>query len=286
MENELLIKFGGENHIRVETLTEFLDCYKDLLYKINETMGHSKDDLIIEVFPPENGSFKIKLNPRYRDLMLNTLSSIVAGTLSGLILVWILSKDTKLSLEDVAKIIQIIESNDKKEIAKNVYNIYQFNEVKQTINQTFKIISSDPNIESLDVALDSKELFNIDRQDFEKHIDNNLEQVEKTKQNPITISNEVSLVVKTVHFEGDGKWAFVWKGYPIKATMKDEKFLNRLNNEAFKRGDILEVILQQKQTFDDDLNTMIVDQSSYVILEVKNHISKNINENYTLGLND
>jgi TusA-related sulfurtransferase len=286
MENELLIKFGGENHIRVETLTEFLDCYKDLLYKINETMGHSKDDLIIEVFPPENGSFKIKLNPRYRDLMLNNLSSIIASTLSGLLLVWILSKDTKLSLEDVAKIIEIIESNEKKEIAKNVYNIYQFNEVKQTINQTFEIISNDPNIKSLDVALDSKELFNIDRQDFEKHIDNNIEQVEKTLQNPITISNEVSLVVKTVHFEGDGKWAFVWKGYPIKATMKDAKFLKRLNNESFKRGDILEVILQQKQTFDDDLKTMIVDQSSYVILEVKNHISKNTNENYTLGLND
>lgn len=285
MDNEFTIRFGGDNHINVETLTDYLNCYKDLLYIINDNLGYSKNDLIIEVSPPENGSFKIKLNPRYRDLMLNTLSSVVAGTLSGLLLVWILNKDPKLSIEDVAKIVEIIENNKKSDLPQNVYKVYQRTEVRQTINQTFEIISKDENIKSLDISLDSKELFTIEKSDFQNHIVDDIDFVDEAESNPLWISNEVSLVLKTVHFEGDSKWAFIWRGYPIKASMKDEKFLQRLNDESFKRGDVLDVVLAHKQKFDKDLNTTVVDQTSYVIVEVKKHTSRN-NDNYKLDLKD
>jgi hypothetical protein len=70
MENELLIRFGGDNHIRIETLTEFLEKYRFLLYKINNGLGYSDSDLIVEVYPPEEGSFKIRLSPKYENLIL------------------------------------------------------------------------------------------------------------------------------------------------------------------------------------------------------------------------
>ena len=59
--NQLTINFGGNGNIKVETLTEFLDNYKQLLHIINNELGYKSDDMIIEVSPPENGSFKIKL---------------------------------------------------------------------------------------------------------------------------------------------------------------------------------------------------------------------------------
>ena len=38
--NQLTIKFGGDGNIKIETLTDFLDEYKDLLYLINTELGY------------------------------------------------------------------------------------------------------------------------------------------------------------------------------------------------------------------------------------------------------
>ena len=58
------IKFGGDGNIKVDTLTEFLNNYLQLINLINNELGYNPNDMIIVVSPPENGSFKIKLNNR------------------------------------------------------------------------------------------------------------------------------------------------------------------------------------------------------------------------------
>ena len=94
MDNQITIKFEGDGNIRIQTLTDFLDNYKSLLYQINNSLGYGPDDLNIEVSPPENGSFKIKLLPKYENILLSTAGTIVASTLSGLI-VYHMTKPTK-----------------------------------------------------------------------------------------------------------------------------------------------------------------------------------------------
>jgi len=284
MNDEFLIRFGGENHIRVETLTEFLDSYRLLLYRINKQLGHSENDLIVDVFPPEDGSFKIRISPKYQSQLLNTISGIVAGTLSGLLLAWILTNDKNISVDEIAKIVESIESKNKKEITQQVYNIYQEIEVRQTINQTFEIVSKDENIQSLDISQNNKEILNIPKSDFQKYIRPQTLVHEKVLETEKIDIDKISIVIKTVVFEGYAKWTFIWNGYPITASIKDDIFLKKMNNEAFKRGDVLQVRLKKKSIFNEELNTYIVDEKSYEILEVLNHISRNNNESYTLGL--
>ena len=80
---------------------------------------------------------------------------------------------------------------------------------------------------------------------------------------------------------------FIWRGYPSKATLKDENFKIKLSSEAFKRGDILQVKLQKRSVYNEGLSTYIVDETRYEIIEVLNHTSKNdTNDNYELGLNE
>ena len=86
--NQLTIKFGGDGNIKVDTLTEFLDNYKQLLYLINNELGYNPDDMIIEVSPPENGSFKIKLKSKYKDLILEKMGDLTVGTLVGLLILF------------------------------------------------------------------------------------------------------------------------------------------------------------------------------------------------------
>jgi hypothetical protein len=68
--SQITIRFGGKGNINVETLTSFLEQYKQVLFQINNELGHNPNDLIVEVSPPENGSFKIKLKSKYKDLNL------------------------------------------------------------------------------------------------------------------------------------------------------------------------------------------------------------------------
>lgn len=287
MENELLIRFGGGNHIRIETLTEFLDKYRFLLYKINNGLGYSESDFIVEVYPPEEGSFKIRLSPKYESQILNTFSNLVATTFAGLIILWASSQnENKLSISDVERIIERVNQNNNKEVVNQVYNNYQLTEVKQTLNQTFETVSKDGTISSLDVSLNNKEVINIPKADFHKYINKDTilaeEIVEKEKYEIL----EASIIIKTVHFEGNAKWTFIWNGYPIKASVKDSNFIGRMNSEAFKRGDLLKVKLQKRSVYSEDLNTYIVDEKSYEIVEVIKHSSTQENKMTSLNLED
>lgn len=275
MDNQLTLKFGGDGNIRVETLTEFLDCYKSILHQINYQFGHTSDDFFIEVSPPENGSFKIKISAKYKDLMLNALSGLVIGTLSGLIVVWC----TPSSGDDkTLKEIRDILKNQKKlnEIeSKDVYKIYQNIDARKVINNSFKILSNDEKISNFSLNRNETEIINIPKENFELNIKDDETIEESLTPKTEIIKDEVDLVLKTIHFEGGSKWGFVFRGYPIKAAIKAPEIQHMLNNESFRKGDVLKVILARKQSYDIELGTYIVDQNSYEIVQIIEHKSRN-----------
>ena len=282
-ENVLTIKFGGQGNIRVDTLTEFLANYKELLYQINENLGYDENDLIVEVSPPENGSFKIKINPKYEKEILATIGKVVATTLSAVLIVWLTKSNDEVTLEEVQTILEQNEVTEK-EVPKNVYNIYQNTGAKQRINQTFIIVNNDDNITDLKVEQNEKQIVNISKKEFSNYIiaPENTESVEEVETD--VLIDDVILIIKTIHFEGHAKWAFIYRGYPIKAIIKDQNFISNLNNEAFRKGDSLKVRLSRKRVFDNDLQTFIVDQSSYTIEEVIEHKSKQKNNQQRMDL--
>lgn len=276
--NQLTIKFGGNGNIKVETLTDFLEEYKDLLYLINTELGYKADDLVIEVSPPENGSFKIKIKPKYKDLILDKIGDLSVGVLLGLIAIYAAATSGEKDLEEIKTILEqkLIEDKD---VPKIVYNIHQNSGAQQKIQQTFIIVNNDENITELKIENKEREVISIPKRDFSKVIENL--SVIQNKSIPQTdiLTDEATLIIKTIHFEGQAKWAFIFRGYPIKASIKDSDFFDRLNNEAFRKGDALKVILSRTRNYDESLQTYIVDQSSYVIDKVLEHKSKMDNQN-------
>ena len=158
---------------------------------------------------------------------------------------------------------------------KTVYKVYQNPVVKQKIENTFIIINNDKNVSDFALEEEGNEIIKIDKKDIPELIEFN--KVIEEEKNPETdeIKDEAILIVKTIHFEGHAKWAFIFRGYPIKASIKDEEFVERLKNESFRKGDSLQVILSRKRNFDESLQTYIVDQHSYVIEKVIEHTSRN-----------
>lgn len=276
--NQLTIRFGGDGNIKVDTLTEFLENYKQLLYLINNELGYNSDDMIIEVSPPENGSFKIKLKSKYKDLILEKMGDLTVGTLVGLLILFATNTTQDKTEEEIKKILEDKQIVNK-EIPKVVYNVYQNSGANQKIQQTFIVVNNDENIRNLKIEQENKEIISINRTDFPKLIDRTESLAIEDLPKSDILTDEATLIIKTIHFEGHAKWAFIYRGYPIKAFIKDKDFFERLKNEAFRKGDALKVILSRKRNFDNDLQTYIVDQKSYVIEKVTKHISKTDNQN-------
>jgi hypothetical protein len=275
--NEIIICFGGEGNINVETLTHFLEQYNLVLHQINNELGHHPNDLIVEVSPPENGSFKIKLKSKYKDLLFDKIGDLVSNSLVGLFVIYASNYYHAVTKEDVEQILgqkQIVDQ----EVKKTVYNIFQKGSVQKQIQQTFIIVNNDENITALMIEQHENEFLYIQRDQLPFIIEklSNLELAKHLESDEL--SEEATLIIKTIHFEGNAKWAFVFRGYPIKAYIKDSEFSERLKTEAFRKGDSLRVILSRKRNFDEDLQTYIVDQNSYVIEKVLKHISKTDNQ--------
>jgi len=277
MDNQLAIRFSGDGNIKIETLTEFLDRYKEILYLINHELGYKPEDMILEVSPPENGSFKIKLKSKYKNLILEKFGDLTAATLAGLLLLFVTNISQQNTEEEIKKILKDKQIVDK-DVTKNVYNIYLNTTAKQKIHQTFVIVNNDENIRGLQIEKLNQEIININRTDFPKLIDQISEIESEELPETDILKDEASLIIKTIHFEGNAKWAFVFRGYNIKAYIKDEIFLKKLNTESFRKGDVLRVILSRKRNFDKDLETYIVDQNSYLIEHVIEHKSKGSNQ--------
>lgn len=275
--NEITIRFGGQGNINVETLTNFLEQYKQVLYQINNELGHNPNDLIVEVSPPENGSFKIKLKSKYKDLILDKIGDLTSGTLVGLIVLFASNYNKGVTKEEVEKILEERQITDP-DVKKTVYNIFQKGSAQKQIQQTFIVVNNDENITGLMIEQQESEFVNIER----KQLPSLIEQISSLDFESLpdsdVLTDEATLVIKTIHFEGNAKWAFVFRGYPIKAYIKDSEFSERLKSEAFRKGDSLKVILSRKRNFDEDLQTFIIDQNSYIIEKVLTHISKTDNQ--------
>lgn len=271
--NQLTIKFGGDGNIKIETLTDFLDEYKDLLYLINTELGYKSNDLTIEVSPPENGSFKIKIKSKYKDLILDKLGDLSVGVLLGLIAIYSANSGNKKDLEEIKTILEQKEIKDR-DVPNIVYNIYNNSAAQQKIQQTFIIVNNDENVTNLKIENKDSEIINIPKSEFTNLIKSlSFTELEIIPQSDV-LTDEATLIIKTIHFEGQAKWAFIFRGYLIKASIKDPNFINKLNNEAFRKGDALKVILSRKRNFDESLQTYIIDQNSYVIDKVIDHKSK------------
>ncbi len=273
--DQLTIRFGGDGNIKVETLTNFLSEYKELFHLINIELGYNADDLIIEVSPPEHGSFKIKLKPKYKSLILDKFGDLTVATLTGLILLFASNISNKEDLNEIKRLLESKEISNK-EYIDSIHKSYKNPTIVNKIQQTFVTINEDDNVTSLNLDKDNKEFVSIQKESFSQLI-LNIQQEETPAKTVEIHEDEAILIIKTIHFEGGAKWAFIYRGYPIKASINDPVFLKRLNKESFMKGDSLKVRLSRKREFDEDLQTFIIDQSSYRIEKVIEHKSREDN---------
>lgn len=274
--HELDLVFGGDGLISLTTLSNTLNNYKNLIENINLELGYNYNDIEFQVSPPVHGSFGIKLTPKGKDQLVSTSLNTVSGILVTLFTVYISNPKSK---EDAKN--QIVnhynltnEANDK--LVNHTLNLHEDERNEQIINNTFNIVLNDSKVENLEIKTsDHKPAIKVDRSDFEALARKSIQHTKSEVSSEQIIKEHNTLIIKSIIFEGTAKWTFDLNGHTIKAKVKDEEFMNKLENKSFMKGDLLKVLLSHKKVLNEEFNIYEIDPNSYEILTVIKHISKN-----------
>lgn len=153
-----------------------------------------------------------------------------------------------------------------------VQNIYENNTIiRDSLSQSFETLENDNSISGYEITdKNEKPLIRVDRDEFE-YISKKSEEILEGEKN-IVVSATLNII--RISFDNKLKSDFYFKGNKISVKIKDPDFQKRIDNgESFAKGDILEVELEIKQTFDKSVNTFI--NKSYKINRITNHILRN-----------
>jgi hypothetical protein len=277
----VVVYFGRpDNQIDAYAFANALIAFTDTARSINSVLyGGGDIEIVLEAI--NQGSVRARL----RRIQKGAPGFLVEGvkalfwTAVGMVLLEpVLSPKPQLAVTVNTDEVIITDGDKRVIVPRTVYdtlpNVEKSPEVKANVARTYRALQGDPEIRNFGLtpvsALTAPPLFVVPQQDFPKAIRNLAippEVFEKTRvrEEPVRL-----IILKAWFNHSKKKWSFEWNGVPISAPVKDEKFLDAIENRQhlFGNGDALDVVLMFKQNFDEALGVYRNDQSSYVVKEV------------------
>jgi hypothetical protein len=283
LDTSFTIKYGGEtNQVDAMMFINSLINTTTIIQEINKELCEGKK-IDIKIRAIEKGSFLVHI-----DLMesffetiqtiftcenICTTSAIIGIFVDLLSLKSIMKSEKPEIIQADEKSILLKDSNNNQiEVSTHTYNIYINNPiVKDSIEQNYATITSDPSIQSFEILSPSGvSLFKSDREEF-KDLAVREEVIENDEK---TITETSRLHIVKASFDPSLTWEFYFKGNRIAVRIKDPKFYEQIDKgKPFSKGDVLEVELIIKQKWDSAVNTFV--NKSYSIARIINHIPRN-----------
>lgn len=203
-------------------------------------------ELNIRVIAPKEGSFVfqqiiefvVATNLLSKDNMdyLAAVFTVVGGLIT--LKTWLKGKKAD-NVEKSGNDVKITFNGETKNVSFNIYNIYTKDKiVNSAIKKTFEAIETDDAIDGLDITENKNKITSIKKEDFASLILNN-EYLDGDTQEEIKPS--VKLFIKNPDLVPKNpklvKWDFLYEGITkIKATIKDQKFLDDISNTVYRIG--------------------------------------------------
>ncbi len=256
-QNEFNLTFGGDiAEIDVHTLTASLLNVNDALTEINREMKTNKPiQLNVRTYKP--GSFDVYLKlvadaavigqaaGLFSSDSVSVAETIIAGFSSMLNLKKILKGDKPESLQTIEgnKYEFHTKKGDTFIIEKMYGDIMMGNEfVNQKIDNVFKYVNQNPEIDSLEITDYKKgQLFIADRKDFKVMSKPNPIYEMPTENTRFLPIENARLSVYNIIFDDARQWEFFYEGHKIPVKIKDEAWLKRVMKREFRfgSGDVL-----------------------------------------------
>jgi hypothetical protein len=267
---------GQEHSIDANTLVNMLVHYQTIVTEANKQLSGGSREVMLKVNTLKQGSFIIDV-------------SVVQNILSQLF-----SKDTVSYVADLCDSVggvytlyhkfkgKPVKTEKEKEdavsmkmgninISINTINIYNQSSVRQAISKSMETANEDPSVEGFAVKGDNGDTCaQFERKEFKDFIYNDFDTEDDIADEKV-IDEDTTLIIVGLNFEPGARWQFMYNGFKISMTVKDDALMQKINEgERFGKGDAIKVKLRRIQRYNKNYRTY--ENKSYKILEFHEHI--------------
>ncbi len=274
----LVMKFNKDDHqIDVDTYISVLGSLSIIAKEVNYEKNNNSD-IQLNIVAQKEGSFEsvIEFACIAAPLLIQSLPTIVdiVNTVIELYKIKQVSNNIDPTKTQYMEDNRVQFFNNSGQgiltVNNNTYNIYNNNQtVQDAMASSFNKINKDKTVTGFKMSSDEEEV-NFDKDEFtamsKKITIEPQDSEEQTKAATL-------VVVKPILEKNHGKWSFYLNGALINADIKDNLFLDEVENgeRSFRAGDRLMVELQIKSDYNDIYKIYI--PKSYTILRVKSHLT-------------
>ncbi len=269
----MVIKFDGNSHqIDANTLITVLTHYNSIISIANQEYGNGNRDVKLSVNAIKPASFDIILSLKegiktiFSGDTVNYLASVIT-IVGGVFATYKLFKGQPAKTEEDKKIIENSIKADIKVIS-NITNIYNQPVVREAISKSFERANEDSNVEGMTISSE-KESISFSKEEFSDLIYKDFDKENLPQER--AIFTDTYLTITTLSFTAGGTWKFLYNGFQISMTVKDDALMKVIDNGTrFGKGDTLKVKLKTNQRYDEQMRGWI--NVSYRIEEFYEHI--------------
>lgn len=272
------IIFDGQTHqIDANTLINFLIHYKTVVDATNSEIGDGTKKIIIKVNSLEKGSFiiDIELVEGFLDALFSkeTIGYLgnIAAIVSGIFVIYKKKKGAPVEKEDIYSKLIIKESDSSIIINDSTIKIYNQPVVREAISKSIETADKDPSVEGLRIENKKGNAVSIRKEDFKDLIYDDFSSEISSPTERIVIDDDAMLGITKLSFEKGFKWGFIYNGFNISITVKDDELMRHIDNGAsFAKGDHIKVKLKILQSLNTEFN--VYENKTFTILEFHEHI--------------
>ena len=263
------ITFEGNSHqVDANTLINALVHYQTIINEANRIYGGGTREIKMQVNAPKQGSFIIDIS------LLDTLKGLFSANsiayISGLVVIidgvirtYKHFKGKRVKDGDVT-------INGNVTINQQITQVYNNRVVREAISKSIENAQADGNVDGYSVTVaDNKTTF--DREEFPEYIYDDFDNEEEMPDERV-LEEDTLLTITSLSFEPKSKWKFIYNGFYISASIKDEMLMEIIDKgERFGKGDALKVKLRIMQKYDKICHAYY--NSAYKVIEFYEHIN-------------
>lgn len=272
------ITFGGQSHqIDSNTLINTLIHYNAIVAEANREISGGTRNIRVNINALKEGSFEINMS--LAEKISGLFSGETVAYLAGL--VTITSGAFRLYKKFKGK---PIDSNANTEIkgdhniVQNTINVYNNRIVREAISKSIETANEDINVENITISGEKIDSVIFEKGEFPSLIYTDFDTEENRPQEKDEYV-DASLIIIGLKFEKGGKWEFIYEGFKIGMTVKDDALMRAIDSGArFGKGDAIKVKMKIIKRFNPVYNAY--ENKGYKIVEFYDHI---INSRPTQG---
>lgn len=267
---------GQEHSIDANTLVNMLIHYQAIVTEANKQLSGGSREVLLKVNALKQGSFIIDVsvvqNVISQLFSKDTVSYIadLCGAVGGVYALYHKFKGKPVRTDKEKKDAVSIKIGNVN-IAANTINIYNQSAVRQAISKSMETANEDLSVEGFTIKGDKGDTCaQFEREEFKDFIYDGFDTEDDIPDEKV-IDEATTLIIVGLNFEPGSRWQFMYNGFKISMTVKDDALMQKINEgERFGKGDAIKVKLRRIQRYNKNYRTY--ENKSYKILEFYEHI--------------